>query len=408
MGKALFDDYRGISKEAKYLIIQSILPSLAYGMFFTDLSYFLTTVQGLPDYVMGIIITTMGVSTFISSMLLGIVADKYGRKKLYILGNVIASGIIALFALTANAAILLALATLEGVAEGAFAASSNALIADKAGDQKRTSIFSLFGFVGSISFGLGSFIIPVVVVFEAFGLSSAESHTMLFLILAALSLGSTLIMLKITESGTLKKSHISLKDMLPKKSRNTIVKFVLTSAIVAFGAGLIVPLMTRWLDRQYGVSDAVSGPILGVANIVIGVATLAAPPLAKRIGLVKAVVVTQGFSTLFMFATPLSPDYLSASFVYTLRSFLMNMAAPLQNSMIMGLVAEDERGAASGVSAAFWRLPNAFSTSIGASLIGLGLLATPFFLAGIFYIISIALFWVFFRRTKMPEEQKNA
>jgi hypothetical protein len=53
-------------------------------------------------------------------------------------------------------------------------------------------------------------------------------------------------------------------------------------------------------------------------------------------------------------------------------------------------------------------LPNAFSTSIGASLIGLGLLATPFFLAGIFYIISIALFWVFFRRTKMPEEQKNA
>jgi MFS family permease len=408
VGKALFDDYRGISKEAKYLIIQSILPSLAYGMFFTDLSYFLTTVQGLPDYVMGIIITTMGVSTFISSMLLGIVADKYGRKKLYILGNVIASGIIALFALTANTAILLALATLEGVAEGAFAASSNALIAEKAGDHKRTSIFSLFGFVGNISFGLGSFIIPVVVVFEAFGLSAAESHTMLFLILAALSLGSTLIMLKITESGTLKKSHISLKDLLPRKSRNTLVKFVLTSAIVAFGAGLIVPLMTRWLDRQYGVSDAVSGPILGVANIVIGVATLAAPPLAKRIGLVKAVVVTQGFSTLFMFATPLQPDYLSASFVYTLRSFLMNMAAPLQNSMIMGLVAEDERGAASGVSAAFWRLPNAFSTSIGASLIGLGLLATPFFLAGIFYIISIALFWVFFRRTKMPEEQRNA
>ncbi len=381
---------------------------MAYGMFFTDLSYFLTAVQGLPDYVMGIIITTMGVSTFVSSMVLGIVADRYGRKKLYVLGNVIASGIIALFALTTNVAILLVLAALEGVAEGAFAASSNALIAEKAGDQKRTSIFSLFGFVGNISFGLGSFIIPVVVVFETFGLSGAESHTLLFLILAALSLGSTLLMLKITESRALKKSHISLKDMLPTKSRSIIVKFVLTSAIVAFGAGLIVPLMTRWLDRQYGVSDAVSGPILGVANIVIGVATLAAPPLAKRIGLVKAVVVTQGFSTLFMFTTPLSPDYLSASFVYTLRAFLMNMAAPLQNSMIMGLVAEDERGAASGVSAAFWRLPNAFSTSIGASLIGLGLLATPFFLAGIFYIISIALFWVFFRRTKMPEEQRNA
>jgi MFS family permease len=407
VGEALFDDYRGVSKEAKYLIIQSILPSLAYGMFYTDISYFLTAVQGLPDYIMGIIITTMGVSTFVSSILLGMAADRYGRKKLYILGNIVASSTIALFALTTNSAILLAAATIEGISEGAFAASSNALIAEKAGDQKRTSIFSLFGFVGNVAFGIGSFAIRIVVVFEAFGFNRAESHTILFMILAALSLASTLIILKIRESNVLKKPQTSLRELLPQKSKNVIVKFILASAIVAFGAGIIVPLMTRWLDKQYGVSDAVSGPILGVANIVIGVATLAAPPLARRIGLVKAIVVTQGFSTLFMFATPLSPDYLSASFVYTARAFLMNMASPLQSSMIMGLVAEDERGTASGVSAAFWRLPNALSTSIGAWLIGIGLLAAPFFLAGIFYVISIALFWLFFRKTKMPEEHRT-
>ncbi len=406
MGRLLFDDYRGISKEATYLVLQSILPSLAYGMFFTDISYYLTTVQGLPYYLMGIIVGTMGISTFISSILLGIAADKYGRKKLYILGNVIASSIIAVFALTNNVTVLLAAATFEGIAEGAFAASSNALIAEKAGDRNRTGVFSLFGFVGNIAFGVGSIILPVVVLFEAAGFSNAQGHTMLFLILASLSLASTLIMLKVTESKKLR-SRTGLRDLFPRKSGGIIAKFVLTSAIVAFGAGLIVPLMAGWLDRRYGISDAISGPILGAANIVIGVATLASPPLARRIGLVKAVVVTQGFSTLFMFATPLFPDYLSASFVYTLRAFLMNMSAPLQNSMIMGLVAEDERGAASGVSAAFWRLPNAFSTSIGASLIGMGLLSTPFFLAGIFYIVSIVLFWLFFKRTVLPEEQKK-
>ena len=401
----MFDDYRGISKEAIYLVLQSILPSLAYGMFFTDLSYFLTAVQGLTDQLMGIIITVMGVSTFVSSILLGLAADKYGRRKLYILGNIIASSVIAVFALTANVAVLLAAATVEGIAEGAFAASSNALIAEKAGDRNRTAVFSLFGFVGNISFGVGSIILPVVVIFEAVGFSNAQGHMILFLLLASLSLTSTLIMLKITESRKVE-VRTSFRDLLPKKSIGIIAKFVLTSAIVAFGAGLIVPLMSRWLDKRYGISDAISGPVLGVSNIVIGVATLAAPPLARRIGLVKAVVVTQGFSTLFMFATPLFPDYLSASTVYTLRAFLMNMAAPLQNSMIMGLVAEEERGVASGVSAAFWRLPNAFSSSIGASLIGVGLLSTPFFLAGIFYLISIALFWVYFRKTIMPEEGK--
>jgi MFS family permease len=404
----LFNDYRGMPKEAKYLIIQSILPSLAYGMFYTDISYFLRHVQGLPYETMGIIITLMGVSTFISSIALGIAADKYGRKKLYILGNITASGIIALFALTTNPAILLIAALLEGVAEGAFSASGSALIAEKAGDQRRTSTFSLFGFAQNIAFGMGSIIILTVAFFESAGFTVAQSHTILYVTLATLSLASTLFMLKITESKTLKKTQTSLRELLPKKSKNIIIKYVLTSAIVAFGAGMVVPLMTAWLKAQYGVEDSTSGPILGIANIFIGVATLASPPLAKKIGLVKAIVVTQGFSTLFMILTPLQPEYLSASFVYTIRAFLMNMASPLQQSMIMGLVAEDERGAASGVSAAFWRLPNALSTSIGASLIGIGLLAAPFFLAGTFYIISIALFWLFFRKTKLPEEQKNS
>ena len=401
----MFKEYRSMPKEATYLIIQSILPSLAYGMFYTDLSYFLTTVQGLPDYVMGIIITVMGVSTFISSIVLGIAADKYGRKKLYVIGNVIASIIIALFALTTNVTILLAAALLEGISEGAFSASGNALMAEKAGDQRRTSVFSLFAFVSNLAFGMGSFIIFTVAFFEILGFSTVESHVILYVALAILSLASTVIMLKVTESKTLKTRQTSLKELLPRKSKSLIIKFILASAIVAFGAGMVVPLMTRWLDKRYGVSDAISGPILGIANIVIGVATLAAPPLARRIGLVKAIVATQGLSTLFMFLTPLQPEYLSASFVYTVRAFLMNMASPLQQSMIMGLVAEDERGAASGVSAAFWRLPNALSTSIGAFLMGAGLLIAPFFLAGLFYVLSIGLFWLFFRNTKLPEER---
>jgi len=137
------------------------------------------------------------------------------------------------------------------------------------------------------------------------------------------------------------------------------------------------------------------------------VATLAAPPLSRRLGIVRAIVVTQAISTVFMFATPLSPDYVSASVVYTSRAFLMNMSSPLQQSMIMGLVAENERGVASGISAALWRLPNALSSFIGAWLIGAGLLTAPFFLAGLFYIVSIALFWYYFRKTKMPEESFN-
>jgi MFS family permease len=400
----VFGVYKGMSSEAKYLIYSSVLPSVAYGMFYTDIAYFLTTVQGLSFNLMGLIVTMMGVSTFAASIPMGIAADKYGRKRILILSNVIASLIIAVFALTTNPALLIAAAIFEGVSEAASSASVSALLAEKADDQKRNSVFSMFGFANSTAFGVGA--IAILATSSMAGLSSKESHILLYVVLAALSLSSTLIILKVTESKP-SKAKATLNELLPRKSKNVLAKYVVTGAIIAVGAGMIIPLMTAWMKAQYGIPDSVSGPILGISSIIVGVSTLAAPWLAKKFGAVKAIVITEGVSTIFMFATPLSPNYIVASVVYTSRAFLMNMSSPLAQSMIMGLVPEDERGAASGISAALWRLPNALSSFIGAWLIGMGFLAAPFFLAALLYIISIGLFWYFFRKTKMPEEKSN-
>jgi MFS family permease len=326
-----------------------------------------------------------------------------------ILGNVIAGIIIAVFAFTKDPIALLVAAVFEGISEAAFSASSGALLAEKAEAAKRNSVFSLSGFAQSIAYGVGSLAIPGVVIFELLGFSTKTSHALLYVTVAALSLFSTVILLKVKESGRTKKTKKPEIDDSAKgsrkESRSILAKYVLTGAILAFGAGMVVPLMTAWLRLQYGISDVISGPILGVASIVIGVATLAGPPIAKKHGLVKTIVATQAASTIFMFATPLFSSYIVASSIYTVRAFLMNMASPLSQSMIMGLINEDERGMASGVNAALWRLPNALSTFIGAYLMSIGLLAAPFFLASLLYSLSIGLFWYYFRKTKMPEEQ---
>jgi MFS family permease len=400
----MFSGFTGIPREAKLLIFASLLPSLAYGMFYTDAPYFLTKIQGVDPLFMGTLYAIMGISTVIISIPLGAWADRYGRKKLLIMGNVISGADIAVFSLTTDPIFLIMAALAEGISEAGFMAASSAIMAEKAGDANRTKVFALSAFASGIAFGLGSFIIPMVVVFEWMGFSARDSHILLYIILALAALASTSIMLKVSESKTLKKEPFTLRSMVPKKSRGTIVKYVTAGAIVAFGAGMVVPLMTYWLDLAYGIPDSVSGPIIGVSNILIGVANLAAPYLAKRMGLVKSIVVTQAISTVFMVLTPISPDFVSASSVWTVRSFLMNMANPLQQSMIMGLVAEDERGVASGISGALWRLPNALSTPIGAGLMAAGFLGEPFFLAGGLYVVSFALFWAFFHRTRMPEE----
>jgi MFS family permease len=329
-----------------------------------------------------------------------------------LIGNVVSGVILIVFAFSTDPFVLLVAATLEGISEAALSASSGAWLAEKTDDNKRNSVFCLFGFAQSLAFGIGSIAIPGVIVFEFLGFSNSISHGLLYVTMAILCLLSILILLKIPESYKAKKTNLKLslpsKSSLSRGSMGIIAKYVFSSAIIAVGAGMVVPLMTAWLKLQYGIPDTISGPILGVVSIVIAVATLAGPPIAKRLGLVKAIVLLQASSTIFMFATPLSNSYIIASSVYTVRAFLMNMASPLSQSMIMGLVDEKNRGMASGINTALWRLPNALSTIIGTYFMERGLLSMPFFIASLLYLISIALFWYFFRKTKLPEEQASS
>ena len=398
-------NYAGISREAKYLIYSTILPSVAYGMLFTDLPYFLPQVQGITTNFTGLVMTLMGVSATIASIFLGIVADFYGRKRMLIGGNILASIVIVVFALTTSPILLLTAAIFEGIAEAAVIASSSALLAEKVDHYKRNSVFSLYGFAQSIAWGIGGFAIPVVLIFEFFGFTTKESHIILYLSFAILSLVSTLLILKVGESTKLRKLPADRRDLFSIKSKKILLKYVLTGAIIAFGAGMVVPLMSLWFKLRYNIPDIISGPILGVSSLLIALATLVSPMLAKKFGLIKGIVITQIASTIFMFLTPLSPDFALAGFVYSIRALLMNMASPLSQSMIMGLVPEEERGAVSGISGALWRLPNALSTWVGAGFMSIGLLSEPFYLASLLYVISITLFWYFFRNVKMPEEQ---
>jgi len=78
----------------------------------------------------------------------------------------------------------------------------------------------------------------------------------------------------------------------------------------------------------------------------------------------------------------------------------MNVADPLSSALIMGIIPDEERGVASGMNSALWRMPNALSSYLGSALIRAGELKTPFFVAGTLYIVSITLFWRWFRIQK--------
>ena len=393
----MFSEYRGIPSQARLLVYLSFIPSLAISFIYTDLSYFLPKFQGIGA---GFPITVMGITTVALSFPFGIIADRVGRLKMLVLGNLCASLSLIGFALISNYALVLLIAVLEGTGEAAYAVSFVALIADKAGDEKRTPAFSLLAFLGWVAGALGGFIIYSVDALHSVGLSLKDAHIVLFVTVGLLSLSITPLAFKIREESARERR----KEILPRKSWRVILMYGVYSVILAVGAGLFVPLMAFWFSQAYGVSDDLSGLVLGLTYLMAAGVAFVAPWLARKMGLVKATVVTEAASTIFMVALPSAPNFEAAASIYIVRVFLMNLSNPLTQSLIMGLVSPDERGMAAGVSAAIWRLPNALSASVGYGMMSAGLLALPFYYATGLYVVGISAFWFMFRGAKLPEE----
>jgi len=402
LGQKVLDEYKGIPREARLLVYLSAPPGLAVGFIYTDLSYFLPNVQGLLPFWTGVTITTMGVTVATMCVPFGILADRYGKRKMLILGNLCAGISLLGFALTKSLPLILLTAVVEGLGEASFAVSFNSLLADRAGDEKRTASFSLGALLSWISGATGAFAISSVVLIERLGLSVGQAHVVLYIVVALLSLSVTPLILRVHETKRLAPGQP--RSILPRKSSKVVIRYTIYSLAIALGAGLFVPLMTYWFSAAYGIPDTLSGPLLGVSSILTALAVLLAPRLAKRLGHVKAIVATQALSTFFMVAVPLSPTFAIAVSLYIVRVFLMNLSNPLGQSLLMGLVSPDERGMASGVTAALWRLPNSLSTTVGYVLIGDHLLALPFYIATVFYVFSITAFWFMFKDARLPEE----
>jgi predicted MFS family arabinose efflux permease len=75
----------------------------------------------------------------------------------------------------------------------------------------------------------------------------------------------------------------------------------------------------------------------------------------------------------------------------------MNMSGPLGDSYLMGIMSQEERGLASSINTVIWRIPNSITTVIGGLILATGRYDIPFYLATVFYVISITLFYMQFK-----------
>jgi MFS family permease len=374
--------------------------ALGLGFYEVAVTVFLP-LEGISVTNLGALLTIFGLTTVVFSIPFAVLSDRYGRKRIMLVGGLLASFVIVIPGITSDIVLLEISAIAGGVGEAMYLSTWNAYLADTTTSDVRAATFSLSFMTFTIASGVGTFVPGL---FPLLPTDLLTAHRLTFIALGVVCL---ITPLSVSRWAVNIKPKTSRRGILPRKSLGIIAKFSSTNLMIGLGAGLIIPLIPTWFYLRFNVTDVFSGPLVAASSIIMGLTALGAPSIAKRIGLVKGIALTQGLSTIFLISIPFSPSPIVAGPLYIIRAVLMNMSSPLGDTFLMNMIAEDERATASSFNVVVWRLPNAASTVVGGSLLNAGNLSLPFYLCTILYVTSVTLFYALFRKTEQNFPQNT-
>lgn len=293
---------------------------------------------------------------------------------------------------------------------GPFLAVEQACLAQVVSSTERTKFFAWYNLAGYLATATGALIAGVVAEsLQHAGWSTLASYRVLLWSYGGLGLVIAILSWRLDEAvevteqatGSVAASILGLHE-----SRATVFKLSALFSLDSFAGGFIVQsFLAYWFHQKFGVGEAALGSVFFGANILAGFSSLAAVPLAKRIGLINTMVWTHLPSNFLLMLVPVMPTFGWAAGLLLLRHSISQMDVPARQSYVNAVVPAAERSAANGVTGTARQLGTALAPLIAGPMLGVASLASvPFFVAGGLKTIYDLALWRSFRLLHAPEE----
>ena len=187
-------------------------------------------------------------------------------------------------------------------------------------------------------------------------------------------------------------------------SRRVVVRLASLFSIDAFAGGLTVnALLALWLFERFGMSLGQASLFFFVTGLLSAASQLAAPIVARRIGLLNTMVWTHIPANLCLVAAAVSPWLpLTLAFLFV-RSALSQMDIPTRTAFVMALVTPGERAAAASFTAVPRSLASAASPALAGAWMAAGWLAAPLVVSGLLKVVYDVALLLAFRGVRLPE-----
>jgi MFS family permease len=380
-----------LGRDGRLLFATRAVRMFGYGLASVVLVLYLAAL-GLPDPVIGVLLTLTLLGDAAISLWLTTHADRVGRRRVLLAGALLMCLAGLGFASTSALPVLVLAATIgvispSGNEVGPFLAVEQAALSQTIADRARTGVFAWFNLTGSFATAAGALVGGGVAgALIAGGRAPIDAYRFVILLYACLGLALAALFWRVSPVVEVAQApDVSIARRLGlHRSRGIVARLSALFALDAFGGGLVVQsLVAYWFHLRFGADVAVLGAVFFGANLLAGISALAAARIADRIGLVRTMVFTHLPSNILLAAVPLMPTLPLAIVVLLARFSISQMDVPTRQSYTMAVVDPDERSAAAGVTGIARSLGASLSPLIAAPLYGVASLAAlPFLLAG--------------------------
>lgn len=392
-----------MSNDGKLILIEKTVRTIPYGFLGVAFSVYLSQL-GFDGSQIGVVLTLTILSSALYTFAISFVADRIGRRwtlVFFALTDFVAGSLLFLSA-SWWAPVLAGIVgnmTVGSGEVGPFLSLEQAMLPQTSDVKHRTLTFSIYNLVGYAASSVGALLAGIP---QYFG-SSLAAYRPLFLGYLISGLVGSFLYSKLSKH--VEAQAETKRQILSEKSKPIVRKLSALFSLDAFGGGFIgVTILSYYFYERYALQLSSLGLIFSAAQIVTAVSFLAAERIARRIGLLRTMVLSHLPSNLFLSSIPFAPSAIWAVALLLCRHSLSQMDVPTRQSYTMAVVEESDRTAAAG----FTNVSRTVASSVGPSLAGYAIanlwIGTPILAAGSAKIAYDLIVYRVFRKTKPPEE----
>lgn len=364
----------------------TLVGALGYGIVIPVL-YPYSVLYGLSDFENGILFAVFSIFQFISTPIIGILSDKYGRRPLLIFSLLGTAGSFFLMAFAPSAAFLFVARALDGVTAGNMPVAQ-AVISDTTEPKDRTKAFGIIG----ACFGIG-FIAGPAISFLTVGISLKLP----FIIAGIISLIAVILAITLLDETNKHMGVISNRKLFDfKKLAKEILNpntgsMLIISFLWAFAFGMFIYAFQPFSMKVLNLSEQTISLIFVLFGVIGLVSQLFfVSKIAKKLGARRAFILSLSTLTISFILFFFTKSLYSLIFASIIMGIANSTVQTLSQTILSEGTPPERQGEIMGINFSYMSIGQIVGPIVGGSLALLSI-NYPFLAGGILVFIAVLI-----------------